>query len=148
MTDFLAAGIKKNGTHTIGLIAPKVTMRDESPDFFCNKMATKHGHEVVTPPMQAEIDEIERAMFQELAKGKGWVRPETKQMVLDLANKLIARAAEALILGSTNLGFVLDQQDFGKKAVPVFDVAKFMQLELLNVLLRTRTDVARCQLIE
>lgn len=80
VTDFLAAEIKKRGIRRIGLFGPKATMVDESPDFFRGKLTSSHSIEVIIPETQAEIDEVNRGMFQELVKGKGAVTPQTKQM--------------------------------------------------------------------
>jgi len=124
VTDFLAVEIKAKGISRVGLIGPKPTMIDDSPDFFRGKLTSTHGVEVIIPETQAELDEVNRGMFEEVVKGKDAVTSQTKQMFMDAANKLIERGAQGLILGSTDLGFVLDQQDFEERGVSVFDAAK------------------------
>ena len=94
MTDFLVAGIQKRGIGRIGLFEPKATMVDESSDFFRGKLTSSHNIEVIIPQTQAEIDEVNRGMFQELMKGKDAVTPHTRQMFLDAANRLIGRGAQ------------------------------------------------------
>ena len=124
VTDYLAAEIMARGVRKVGLFGPKATMVDDSPDFFRGKLQSTHGIDVIIPETQAEIDEINRGMFEELVKGKDAVRPETKQMFLSAANRLIERGAQGLILGSTDLGFVIDQRAFEERDVLVFDAAK------------------------
>ncbi|KAK5319879.1 hypothetical protein LTR70_004789, partial [Exophiala xenobiotica] len=59
--------------------------------------------EVIIPQTQAEIDEVNRGMFQELMKGKDAVTPHTRQMFLDAANRLIGRGVQGLMFGSIDL---------------------------------------------
>jgi aspartate racemase len=121
VADFVAAAIKEKEISTVGLIGPGITMTTNDPHFFIGKLQLDHSIKVLVPDTEAELDEINRGMFEEVAKGKDVTTPKTRQMFKDAANKLIERGAKGIILGSTDLGFVLEQKDFD---VPVFDAAK------------------------
>jgi len=82
---------------------------------FRGKLTSTHGIEVIIPETQAEVNKVNRGMFEEVVKGRDAVTSQTKQMFMDAANKFIERGAQGLILGSTDIGFVLDQQDTNKK---------------------------------
>ncbi|KAL9107677.1 MAG: hypothetical protein Q9227_007484 [Pyrenula ochraceoflavens] len=121
VADFVAAAIKAKDISKVGLLGPGWTMKDDSHTFFKGKLEADHGLSVLVPETQLELDEVNRGMFEEVVKGKDAVTPRTRQMFKEAANRLLVRGAQGLILGSTDLGFVLEQADF---EVPVFDAAK------------------------
>lgn len=122
VTDFLAKELKILGITTVGLIGPSVTMTDLSADFFIGKLRESHGIEVIVPGSDAEIAEVNRGMLEEVVRGAAAISDTTRTMFKDAALKLIAGGAQALILGSTDLGFVLQQEDF--PGTIVLDAAK------------------------
>ncbi|KAI0481910.1 Asp/Glu/hydantoin racemase [Xylaria cf. heliscus] len=98
---------------TVGLLGPQITMLDrDDPDFFIGRLETpENGFKVVVPETQTDLEEVNRGMMNEVAKGAAAVTPQTKAMFIRQANKLIDRGAQGIILGSTDLGFVVRQQD-------------------------------------
>ena len=125
VADFVATAIKAKSVTTVGLLGPGSTMRDRSYGFFIGKLQIDHGLTLLVPDTEAELDEVNRGMLEEVAKGKNAVTLGTRQMFKDVADRLIRRGAMGLILGSTDLGFVLEQADF---EVPVFDAARIHAL--------------------
>lgn len=121
VADIVASNLKAEGIRKVGLIGPKLTMTDHSPDFFVGKLRQYHQIEVLVPDTEQAIEDVNRGMMQEVVKGISAVTPQTRQMFRSIANSLIDQGAQGLILGSTDLGFVLSQDDFN---VPVIDVAK------------------------
>jgi aspartate racemase len=119
---FVASELGKHEIKTIGLLGPGVTMVDKSPDFFVGKLAESHGIEVLVPETQLELDEVNRGMMQEVVFGLDAVQASTKEMFKVAARRLIERGAQALVLGSTDLGFVVEQRDFPETLV--LDAAK------------------------
>ncbi|KAF9770554.1 hypothetical protein IL306_011882 [Fusarium sp. DS 682] len=112
----------------LGLLGPKVSMLDsDDPDFFV-ALLQKAGFEVVIPETTEDIEDVNRGMLEEVAKGVACVTDSTKQMFIQQAKKLIDREAQGIILGSTDLGFVLRQEDVGD--VPLFEPAAIHAQEL------------------
>ncbi|ETN39036.1 uncharacterized protein HMPREF1541_07078 [Cyphellophora europaea CBS 101466] len=122
VTEFVAKELRRLGITTVGLIGPAVTMTDDSPDFFIGKLKARHGITVLVPDTDAEIQEVNRGMFQEVVRGPAAVTEQTRTMFKEAAWRLVGRGAGALILGSTDLGFVIQEQDL--PGVPVLDAAK------------------------
>jgi aspartate racemase len=67
-------------------------------------------------------------MLHEVAKGVTSVTDSTRKMFIQQAKKLIERGAQGIILGSTDLGFVLRQEDVGD--IPLFEPAALHAQEL------------------
>lgn len=120
VADMVALSLKARGISKVGLIGPKLTMIDSSPDFFIGKLTCDHHIEVLVPDTEEEIEAVNHGMMSEVVKGSSAVTPQTRQMFRDAAIRLIDRGVQGLILGSTDLGFVLSQADFD---VPVVDAA-------------------------
>ncbi|KAI0523921.1 Asp/Glu/hydantoin racemase [Xylaria bambusicola] len=115
IADCVAAHLKARFPHvrTVGLLGPKITMLDrDDPDFFVGRLETPgNGFKVLVPETQSDLEEVNRGMMEEVAKGAAAVTPNTKDMFVRQANRLIERGAQGIILGSTDLGFVVRQED-------------------------------------
>lgn len=126
IADFLAAHMRSNHPHVarLGVLGPKVTMVETEPDFFIGRLqqgsAEGKGFEVLVPGSEEDIEEVNRGMLDEVARGASEVRDVTKDMFFRQARALVDRGAEALVLSSTDLGFVFCQEGLG---VPVIEPA-------------------------
>lgn len=109
-----AKEIKKQNLKKVGLLGTKFTME---LDFFKDKLVAQ-GIEAIIPESEDDKDFIHNTIFEEL--GKGLVKPETKKRYLEIANELIKKGAEGIILGCTEIPLVILPEDV---AVPVFDTA-------------------------
>jgi aspartate racemase len=107
-----AKEIQKQNLKKVGLLGTKFTME---LDFFKDKLIAQ-GIEAIIPESENDKDFIHTTIFEEL--GKGLVTPETKKRYLEIANDLIKRGAEGIILGCTEIPLVILPEDV---AVPVFD---------------------------
>ncbi|KAH8901665.1 aspartate racemase [Thozetella sp. PMI_491] len=117
IADYLSAYLKAEHPNIkrLGLIAPKVTMVDEDPDFFIGRLqSAEHGFTVLVPETEADIAEVNRGVVEEVAKGQTAVTDTTKAMFISQARALVQRGAQAVLLGSTDLGFVIKQEDLGE----------------------------------
>ncbi|KAI0970504.1 Asp/Glu/hydantoin racemase [Xylaria arbuscula] len=123
IADCVATHLKSQHPHvrTVGLLGPQITMLDrQDPDFFIGRLeAPENGFKVLVPQTQADIEEVNRGMMNEVTKGIGAVTPQTKAMFIRQANKLIEEGAQCIILGSTDLGFVVRQEDLPKDVVVI-----------------------------
>ncbi|KAF4955241.1 hypothetical protein FSARC_11914 [Fusarium sarcochroum] len=132
IADFLATYITKThpSVKRLGLLGPKISMLDsENPDFFVGRLQqARYGFTVIIPETTEEIDEVNRGMLEEVAKGVDSVTEITRAMFINQAKKLVARGAQAVILGSTDLGFVVKQEDLGD--IPLIEPAAVHAEEL------------------
>jgi aspartate racemase len=110
IADCLSTYVKKTHPHIkrLGLLGPKATMLDcEDPDFFVGRLqSSQHGFEVIIPQGDDDVEEVNRGMLEKVAKGRTCVTEPTKAMFVSQAHRLIERGAQAIVLGSTDLGFV------------------------------------------
>jgi aspartate racemase len=106
-----AEAIKQQGLSKVGLLGTKFTM--ERP-FFRDKLAERNIEVLI--PGDAERDHMHYTIFEEL--GRNILKPETKQFYIDEINKLVARGAEGIILGCTEIPLLISQADV---EIPLFD---------------------------
>jgi len=110
-----AKAVTKQGLNKVGLLGTKFTME---MDFYRN-ILEKFGLEVMVPEKQETRDYIQLTVKEEL--GTGYINNETKKNYITIANELIERGAECIILGCTEIPMLIGQDDF---KIPVFDTTK------------------------
>ena len=108
-----ANAITEKGIKKVGLLGTKFTMER---DFFTNKLNEK-GIEAIIPD-DDERDFLHYTIFEEL--GRGILNPDTKQYYMKVINKLVARGAEGIILGCTEIPLLISNADVD---IPLFDTA-------------------------
>ncbi|GAO42505.1 aspartate/glutamate racemase family protein [Flavihumibacter petaseus] len=109
-----AAAIEKSGCRKVALLGTKFTME---LDFFRSKLFAG-GIEVLIPGEEDRAF-IHQTIFDEL--GKGIVTAETKARYLTIIRELIAKGADSVILGCTELPLVVLPEDVN---VPLFDTTQ------------------------
>jgi len=109
-----AKEIQKQNLKKVGLLGTKFTME---LNFFKDKLIAQ-GIEAIIPESEDDKNFIHTTIFEEL--GRGIVTPETKKRYLEIANELIKKGAEGIILGCTEIPLVILPEDLN---VPVFDTA-------------------------
>ncbi|MDN7126073.1 aspartate/glutamate racemase family protein [Pseudidiomarina sp. 1APR75-33.1] len=102
--DALAEAIRSNSHGTVGLLGTRFTMEQ---DFYRQRLE-QHGITVLTPPSAAR-QFIHACIFDELCQGKFNVA--AKQRFLAVCEELAERGAEGVILGCTEIGLLLNQND-------------------------------------
>ena len=95
----------------VALLGTKYTMTQE---FYRDKL-TNRGIEVLIPEGD-DIDLVNRVIFDELCLGI--VKSESKAEYLRVIKELQLRGAEGVLLGCTELGLIVSQEDV---ALPLFD---------------------------
>jgi aspartate racemase len=110
-----ANAIHNEGLSKVGLLGTTYTME---LDYYTGKLS-ENQIEAITPDSAADRSFIEETLLHEL--GKGILREDTKREYLRIADDLIARGAEGIILGCTEIPLLLNQSDF---AVPVFNTTE------------------------
>ena len=112
IADATAARIKARGIQNIGLLGTRFTMEE---DFYKGRLVAKHGLNVLIPD-EAERADVHRIIYEELVVGD--IRPDSKARYIEIMQHLAARGAEGVILGCTEIGLLVGQED---SAIPVFD---------------------------
>jgi len=109
--DAVAEEIKKKNITKVGLLGTMCTM---SKGFY-HKALAENGIETLTPDWHAQ-KKINNITFNELVLGI--VKDESKQYVLDCIEELSQKGAQGIVLGCTELPFLIQQKDI---TIPVFD---------------------------
>jgi aspartate racemase len=100
------------GFSTVGLLGSRYTM---TGDYFVGRLQKQHGLKVLVAEGEHQ-DNVHNALYQELAKGE--FLPGTRDKFKAAIAELISRGAEAVILGCTEFGLLVQPED---SAVPLVD---------------------------
>lgn len=112
IVDATAEEIKTRGLKKVGLLGTKFTMEQ---DFYRKKLTDQHGLEVIVPA-EDERHIVNHVIYDELCRGQ--VKPSSKETFRRIMENLVASGAEGIILGCTEIGLLVDQQDV---LIPLFD---------------------------
>lgn len=117
--------IKKNKISKVLLLGTKFTMKEA----FYKNILSSHGIDTVIPS-EEQIEEVNRIIFEELCCGK--VLDTSKKKYIDIINKLCVDDVNGIILGCTEIGMLISQEDCNIK---IFDstkihIAKAVELAL------------------
>ena len=111
LADVTAKAIRKTAARRPLLLATRFTMEQE---FYRGRLAA-FGVEAMVPEPE-ERAEVHRIIYEELCRGV--VLPASKERYREIIRGATARGADGVILGCTEIGLLIGQQD---AAVPVFD---------------------------
>jgi aspartate racemase len=109
-----AGAIISKKLSTVGLLGTRYTML---LPFYRERLA-RHGINSLIPE-DAEIDLVNQAIYGEL--GRGIFTTQTKELFQKIIDRLVARGAEGVILGCTEIPMLIAQAD---SPVPVFDTTR------------------------
>ena len=115
IADATAQLVKASGIQTIGLLGTRFTMEE---DFYKGRLLEKYGLDVVIPTVQ-EREIVHRAIYDELVVGK--IEQSSKAQYIDIIEQMINQGAEGVILGCTEIGLLIHQED---SRVPLFDTTR------------------------
>ena len=99
-----ADALLENGIKKVGFLGTKYTMTQE----FYKEKLLEAGLEVVIPD-QAGVEEVNRIIYDELCLGQ--IKESSKQAYLAIIDDLKNAGAEAVILGCTEIGLLVKQED-------------------------------------
>jgi len=109
--DVVAEEIKKRSITTVGLLGTVFTMSNG----FYHEALARHGIGIITPDDAAQKT-INDIIFTELVRGR--TTGDSKRFVLACMDDLAMRGAGGIVLGCTELPFLIRQTD---TSIPVFD---------------------------
>ena len=112
IADPTAKSVLSRGIRKVGLLGTRFTMQE---DFYKGKLVHDHGLEVLTP-IDADMDMIHQVIFDELVLGL--IKDASKEKYIAVIKRLEAAGAEGVILGCTEIGLLVKDQD---SPIPVFD---------------------------
>ena len=114
IAEAVAKEILKKGLKKVGLLGTRHTMQ---LGFYTDRLA-KHGIETIIPG-QEDIDFLNYTIYNEFSKNL--FLPQTKAGYLKIISKLKERGAEGIILGCTEIPFLVKQSDCD---ILLFDTVK------------------------
>lgn len=111
IADATAAELKRKNISKVALLGTKYTMLQE----FYKERLMAHGGEVLIPD-DAGVELVNRVIYEELCLGI--ISEASKAEFLRIILELESQGAEGVILGCTEIGLLVKQQD---TSVPLFD---------------------------
>ena len=111
IADGTADSLVGNGVGTVALLGTRYTMEQ---DFYRRRLIDR-GLTVLVPDAD-DRDTVHRVIYDELCLGK--VVDSSRDAYIDVVKRLAGQDAEAVILGCTEIGLLLDQQN---SPIPVYD---------------------------
>ena len=115
IADATAQRIKSYGIKRIGLLGTRFTMEE---DFYKGRLIQKYGLDVIIPDARDRkiVDDV---IYKELCLGK--IDDASRCAYQDIIQGLITSGSEGIILGCTEIGLLVKQED---SSVPLFDTAQ------------------------
>ena len=113
IAEMTAEKILEKGIKNIALLGTKYTMEQ---DFYKSKLIEK-GINVIIPDKN-DIETINEVIYDELCLGS--INFNSKKKFLEIVDKLRSKGAEGIILGCTEIGLIIKNEDTD---VPLFDTA-------------------------
>ena len=113
IAEMTAEKILEKGLKNIALLGTKYTMEQ---DFYKSKLIEK-GINVIIPDKN-DIEIINEVIYDELCLGT--INSDSKKKFLEIVHKLRSKGAEGIILGCTEIGLLIKNEDTD---VPLFDTA-------------------------
>ncbi|MCF7859030.1 MAG: amino acid racemase [Candidatus Cloacimonetes bacterium] len=117
IADAAGRAIAAHNLARIGLLGTQPTMEE---DFYIDRLKAKFGFKVLTPKPDERIV-VNAIIFDELVKGI--ISQESKAKLVHICQNLVNQGAQGIILGCTELPFLLDHRDLD---IPIFNTV-FLQ---------------------
>ncbi len=125
IVDATAHAIKIKGLGKVGLLGTRFTMEG---DFYVGRLKS-HGLDVVIPE-EKEREIVHHIIYHELVLGK--ILPSSRDEYQQIIKNLQKRGAEGIVLGCTEIGLLVKQED---TELPVFDTTLVHALAAVDVAL-------------
>jgi aspartate racemase len=115
IADATAREVRAQNLMTLGLLATRYTMEE---DFYIGRLRDRHGLNVLVPGA-ADRSTVHDVIFNELCQGV--VRADSRERYRQIMRDLVARGAEGILLGCTEIDLLVGPDDC---SVPVFDTTE------------------------
>jgi aspartate racemase len=128
IVDTVAEAIVAAKVARVGLLGTSYTMEG---DFYVGRLRERHGLEVLIPE-EAERRLVHRVIFEELCLGV--IDETSRRAYLEVIDSLVARGAQAILLGCTEIGLLITPSDCD---VLLFDSAHLHAQRAVELALET-----------
>jgi aspartate racemase len=115
IADPTAEAIRQVKIRTVGLLGTRFTMEQ---DFYRGRLVDRYGLNVLVPDAP-DRETVHRIIYEELCLGQ--IVPASRIAYQAVIGRLVAAGAEAIILGCTEIGLLIGDQD---SPVPLFDTTR------------------------
>jgi len=105
IADATAETIKAEGIQKIALLGTRFTMEE---NFYKGRLVDNYGLDVITPGAE-DMEIVHRVIYDELCAGI--IQTDSKQQYKDILHRLVKEGAEGIILGCTEIGLLVKQED-------------------------------------
>lgn len=105
IADATAEILVNEGIKTVGLLGTAFTMEQE---FYKGRLTNNYGLQVLVPN-EEDREIVHKVIYQELCLGD--IQSDSKAEYLRIIDALAAQGAEAVILGCTEIGMLVNQTD-------------------------------------
>ncbi len=123
IADATAMAVQKAGLEKVGLLGTRFTMEK---DFYRGRLVKAHGLQVLIPDEKERVL-INQVIYDELVQGK--IIRESRERYLEIIQTLIDKGAEGIILGCTEIGLLVKQEDV---PLAVFDTLEIHALAAVD----------------
>ncbi len=111
IADAVAEEAKSHNFSRVGLLGTKYTMK---LDFFKDRLQSQDVETIL--PKDEHMEELNRVIFEELVFGK--TTDSSRKYYLEAMEQLKQNGAEAIVLGCTEIGLLIQEKDF---SLPLID---------------------------
>jgi aspartate racemase len=125
IADATADVLEKDRITKVALLGTKYTMTE---DFYKSRLIDR-GFEVVIPDGE-DIDTVNEIIFDELCVGI--IKDESRKKYSEIIDKLKAKGAQAVILGCTEIGLLIEQKD---SSLPIYDTTVIHAMRAAEMLI-------------
>jgi amino-acid racemase len=115
IADATAETLVKNGIKRVGLLGTAFTMEQ---DFYKGRLIDRYGLDVIVPS-NGDRQVIHKTIYEELCLGE--VKEHSRSEYLRIIDLLASQGAEAVILGCTEIGMLVNQNNTN---VELFDTTQ------------------------
>lgn len=122
IADATSTQIQKSDISMVGLLGTKYTMEQ---DFYKSRIES-NGIKVLIPNSE-DRDVVNKVIYEELCLGN--IQQSSRDYYKKVIKKLVEDGAEGIILGCTEIGLLVKQED---SEVPLFDTTVIHAIESVN----------------
>lgn len=115
IADATAAMLNEHGVKTVGLLGTAFTMEQ---DFYKGRLSERFNLDVIIPDA-SERSAIHRIIYEELCLGV--INTDSRQLYLDIIERLAQTGCEAVILGCTEIALLVGDE---QSSIPMFDTTR------------------------
>jgi aspartate racemase len=129
IADPTAAAITRASMRTVGLLGTRFTMEQ---DFYRGRLVDRYGLNVLVPDAP-DRETVHRIIYDELCLGQ--ILPASRMAYQAVIRRLVAAGAEGIILGCTEIGLLISDQD---SPVRLFDTTRLHAAAAVDIALAER----------